>query len=225
MAPSVLYPGRPSVRRLSEEMMKHFAYSVALAGLVALAAPLSAQGRERGKEVPPGHRPPPGMCRIWLDDVPAGQQPAPTDCATAVRNRPSNGRVLFGDDYAKPGNVKQFRDDDRRDDRDDRDRDDRDRDDDRFDRQRRYPATMPEMIGAIMIERGRRSDDVTRWLGDAAYQVRYVDRDRDGLPERASWLDENRRTVQVWIDSNRDGRADSVEVYENGRKTRTITPQ
>jgi hypothetical protein len=41
------------------------------------------------------------MCRIWLDDVPAGQQPAPTDCATAVKNKPQNGRVIFGDDYAK----------------------------------------------------------------------------------------------------------------------------
>ena len=39
------------------------------------------------------------MCRIWLDKVPAKQQPAPTDCPTAVRNRPSNGRVIFGDDY------------------------------------------------------------------------------------------------------------------------------
>lgn len=48
-------------------------------------------------EIPREHRPPPGMCRVWLDDVPAGQQPAPTDCATAVRNRPKNGRVIFGD--------------------------------------------------------------------------------------------------------------------------------
>ena len=38
------------------------------------------------------------MCRIWLNDVPPGQQPAPTDCASAVRNRPSNGKVLFGDE-------------------------------------------------------------------------------------------------------------------------------
>ena len=196
--------------------MKRFAYTTALVGLVAFSAPLSAQGRET--EVPPGHRPPPGMCRIWLDGVPAGQQPAPTDCATAVRNRPSNGRVLFGDDYAKPGSIKQFRNDERS-------GADRDRDDDRLDRQRRYPSTMPEMIGAILIERGRRSDDVTRWLGDAVYQVRYVDRNRDGLPERVSWLDEARRTVQVWIDANGDGRADSVEVYENGRKVQTITPQ
>jgi hypothetical protein len=195
-------------------MMKRIAYGAVLVGMMALTAPLSAQGRDRSNEVPPGHRPPPGMCRIWLDGVPAGQQPAPTDCATAVRNRPANGRVLFGDDYAKPGSANKYRDD----------RGDRQRDDDRLDRQQRYPSTMPEMIGAILIERGRRTDDVKSWLGENAYQVRYVDRDRNGLPERASWLDEQRRTVQVWIDSDGDGRADSVEIYENGQKVRTITP-
>ena len=52
----------------------------------------------RDQVVPPGFFPPAGMCRIWLNDVPASQQPAPTDCASAVRNRPSNGRVLFGDE-------------------------------------------------------------------------------------------------------------------------------
>jgi hypothetical protein len=41
------------------------------------------------------------MCRIWIRDVPAGRQPAPTDCASAVRNRPANGKVLFGDDPSK----------------------------------------------------------------------------------------------------------------------------
>jgi hypothetical protein len=45
------------------------------------------------------------MCRIWLDGVPADQQPAPTDCATAVRNRPANARVIFGPDL--PKNWKQ----------------------------------------------------------------------------------------------------------------------
>ncbi len=68
------------------------------------AAPLSAQGRDRDRapdDIPAGHRPPPGMCRVWVDGVPPGQQPAPTDCKTAIRNRPPNGRVIFGDDYAK----------------------------------------------------------------------------------------------------------------------------
>ena len=51
--------------------------------------------------VPERARPPAGMCRIWLSDVPVAQQPAPTDCASAVRNKPAKGRVLFGDDYVK----------------------------------------------------------------------------------------------------------------------------
>lgn len=56
---------------------------------------------QNGGDVPKAYRPPPGMCRIWLDKVPARQQPAPTDCPTAVRNRPSTGRVIFGDDYVE----------------------------------------------------------------------------------------------------------------------------
>jgi hypothetical protein len=48
--------------------------------------------------IPPGFAPPSGMCRIWIDSVPAEKQPAPTDCASAVKNRPLNGRVIFGDD-------------------------------------------------------------------------------------------------------------------------------
>jgi hypothetical protein len=37
------------------------------------------------------------MCRVWINGVPANKQPAPTDCWTALRDRPPNGRVLFGD--------------------------------------------------------------------------------------------------------------------------------
>ena len=76
--------------------------------MLALAASrVDAQGRapeqekQRERDIPASARPPAGMCRIWLDDVPAAQQPAPTDCASAVRNRPAKGRVIFGDDYVK----------------------------------------------------------------------------------------------------------------------------
>jgi hypothetical protein len=71
------------------------------------AAPLMAQGKGKGSDgVPPGHRPVPGMCRIWIDGVPPGKQPAPTDCATAVARRPANARVIFGDDTPHPGKGK-----------------------------------------------------------------------------------------------------------------------
>lgn len=68
-------------------------------GLSVLAAPLAAQSRGggRGDAVPSGYEPPRGMCRIWIDGVPAGQQPAPTDCATAIKKRPSNASVVFGE--------------------------------------------------------------------------------------------------------------------------------
>ena len=64
-----------------------------------------AHAQQKEGEVPKEYRPPKGMCRIWLNDVPAKQQPAPTDCPTAVRNRPSNGKVVFGDDYKDGKNV------------------------------------------------------------------------------------------------------------------------
>ncbi|HEX4933399.1 MAG TPA: hypothetical protein VFV33_09485 [Gemmatimonadaceae bacterium] len=85
---------------------------VAILGVLLVAAPsaLSAQTppvrslvplkarAEARDEVPESHLPPPGLCRIWIDNVPPSQQPAPTDCASAIKNRPSNGRVIFPDD-------------------------------------------------------------------------------------------------------------------------------
>jgi hypothetical protein len=71
-------------------------------GLVAFASPRALDAQARPKEIPASSRPPAGMCRIWLDGVPAAQQPAPTACASAVRNRPAKGRVIFGDDYVAP---------------------------------------------------------------------------------------------------------------------------
>lgn len=56
----------------------------------------TAKAKEKEKEaVPKAYLPPAGMCRIWVDNVPAARQPAPTNCATAIRNRPPNARVIF----------------------------------------------------------------------------------------------------------------------------------
>jgi hypothetical protein len=107
--------------------MKQLLTGVATIGLlIACAAPgmaQQAQARDSAKKaiaIPADARPPKGMCRIWIDAVPAAQQPAATDCPTAVKNRPANARVIFGDDFADttksktgdksklPPNVKGF---------------------------------------------------------------------------------------------------------------------
>ena len=72
--------------------------------LLVITALFSAQGiaqssKSREKEqdvaVPKAYLPPAGMCRIWVDNVPPARQPAPTSCATAIRNKPPNARVVF----------------------------------------------------------------------------------------------------------------------------------
>ena len=87
---------------------------IASIAVLAVAAPLGAQQLGPSK-VPEGHKPPPGMCRIWIDGVPPGRQSAPTDCPTAVRNRPSNGRVIWGDDDRKRDSDRPTRPVDERD--------------------------------------------------------------------------------------------------------------
>ena len=86
----------------SGSTMKRFA--ALLAGFALSAATLHAHSNSSG--VPESHRPPPGMCRIWIDGVPPAHQPAPTDCATAIRKRPLNARVVFGSEA--PGTERNF---------------------------------------------------------------------------------------------------------------------
>ncbi|HET7584438.1 MAG TPA: hypothetical protein VFK13_05990 [Gemmatimonadaceae bacterium] len=73
------------------------AIGMCLLALVVAAAPAMAQDSTAAADsIPDAYRPPPGMCRIWLDSVPANRQPAPTDCSTAIRRRPTGARVVFG---------------------------------------------------------------------------------------------------------------------------------
>ncbi len=70
----------------------------AVAALIALPALAGAQARGGSTRdtVPVSMLPPAGKCRIWMFGVPAAQQPATTDCATALRQKPANGMVLYG---------------------------------------------------------------------------------------------------------------------------------
>ncbi|MDB4905266.1 MAG: hypothetical protein JWO05_50 [Gemmatimonadetes bacterium] len=85
--------------------------------------------------VPPGQMPPNGMCRVWIDGVPAGQQPRAESCQQAERDRVrygSNARVIYGNSNSNgrvngqqyPSNGQQYPNGQarRRDDNDDDDR-------------------------------------------------------------------------------------------------------
>lgn len=77
-------------------------FAVAAAGGASLQAQARPQPQDPKPAVPRTHMPPPGMCRIWLDNVPPAQQPAPTDCASAARNLPRNGRLIYNDEPRSP---------------------------------------------------------------------------------------------------------------------------
>ena len=76
--------------------MKRLRFAITAGSALVLAT--SAGAQERSDRIPPGHVPPPGMCRIWINGVPAGRQPRETDCETARRNAPANSRIIYGGD-------------------------------------------------------------------------------------------------------------------------------
>lgn len=128
--------------------MRSTPFAIALVA-VLLATPASAQdrGKDTGKDrksqnIPPGHLPPPGKCRVWIDSRPPGQQQAPTSCGVArAEAARTGGRVIYGGDDRR--DDRKRKDDDRRDcdakdrakgecdDRDDDKNRDRDKDKDR----------------------------------------------------------------------------------------------
>jgi hypothetical protein len=210
--------------------------AVAFAAGLLLAAPVALQAQERrgSQGIPKGHLPPPGECKVWYDDRPPGQQPAPTDCATARRVAArTGGRVIHGGPEGRDDKDRdRDRDCDAKDrakgecdgrDRDDRDCIDRDRDG-RCDyaEGRTYPTTLPDIIGAVIWGRGERPDYVRQWVGNGAVTARYVDADRNGTPEIATFY-RSGRLFQRWWDTNRDGRVDRVAEWRGGRWV-TVSP-
>lgn len=94
----------PSVHvPLAPRLLRRAAPVAAAAGLLgafvlALLVPQVVQAQRGGDGIPDGHRPPPGLCRVWYDRVPAGRQPAPVDCASARAEAWRTGaRVIVGE--------------------------------------------------------------------------------------------------------------------------------
>ena len=85
-----------------------------------------------------------------------------------------------------------------------------------------YPSQLPAMTGAVLIRVGVRTVDVQNWLGRSDLRSETVDANGDGVPEQATWYDSNGAVLQVWRDDDRDGRADSVEIFRNGQSVQVV---
>ncbi len=53
--------------------------------------------------IPPGHLPPPGMCRVWMPGEPPGHQPAPRSCSSIERTAPAGSWIV-----ERPGKEKKL---------------------------------------------------------------------------------------------------------------------
>ena len=64
--------------------------------------------RESARRIPPGHLPPRGLCRVWIEGVPPGQQPPVESCAAAQTRAATtaNAHVIYGDRESFPGKGK-----------------------------------------------------------------------------------------------------------------------
>jgi hypothetical protein len=75
------------------------ALAIALAGC-AVEGPVYGPPSDRYPgyvfEIPEGHMPPPGECRIWFPDRPPGQQPPPGDCYELQRRVPPGAVLVRG---------------------------------------------------------------------------------------------------------------------------------
>src|SRR5256885_5638516 len=81
--------------------MNRLRFAIAVGATLFVAAP-SVQAQLRGTNTASVGALPNGMCRIWIDGVPADRQPAPTDCNTARARVPRNGRVIYGSQTQGP---------------------------------------------------------------------------------------------------------------------------
>ena len=55
------------------------------------------QRQYRGpKKIPPGHMPPPGLCRGWIFGEPPGHQPPVGDCDSVAASLPPGAQLIYG---------------------------------------------------------------------------------------------------------------------------------
>lgn len=68
------------MRRLLATNVPLFVAAAILTGCAAQGHPPYHDHPPHYVDIPPGHLPPPGECRIWFPDRPPGHQPPPGPC-------------------------------------------------------------------------------------------------------------------------------------------------
>lgn len=93
----------------------------------------------------------------------------------------------------------------------------------RVDRGRGAYDRLPRMTSALALRNGRGIPaDARYWVGSGPFRVELVNRDRDGVPERAVIRSTRTSEVQIWDDRNNDGWSDRITFYRNGRIVRVV---
>lgn len=176
-------------------------------------APAQGKGNDASKQtaqgIPPGHLPPPGECRVWIDGRPPGQQPPPTDCRSAevTASRTRYARVIYGDraDRRDSGDW-----------RDERGRDEPVRDDDRRGTGRAiprgdYPDSYPQ--GRYPDARNQNHPGCTNGYRDGQVKGREdASKNRSYDPSRHQWY----RSASRGYDSRYGVRGGYANIYREG---------
>jgi hypothetical protein len=101
MAHRLLYWSMPRGFTKKKEMhmknFKRFIVGGLLIGALIVPGARALADNDGHRHIPPGHLPPPGMCRIWYPGTPPGHQPPPGDCRVLSRQVP-RGAWLVGRD-------------------------------------------------------------------------------------------------------------------------------
>jgi hypothetical protein len=161
----------------------------------AKATTAKPRGLAKSQGIPPGHLPPPGQCRVWVDGTPPGQQAEPTDCRSAMQRAADieGARVVVGrgTGVRRGGMVSCAN------------------------RRASYPVSAPLMRWGTISMGTTRARALRQWNLPADATAAVNDFNHDGRPETVVW-NSGGRPVQIWHNPDGDGSADVVEIFCNG---------